>query len=116
MLISHYQGTGNEMQINSILLFQIISEGTGPVVSQQSRVTVDYSFYKEHDEESFDSTYLRGKPDKLRLGLGEMIPGLEVAIRSMKKNESSRFLIKWEVAFGKQGCPPRIGRGIYCKD
>ncbi|KAL0269115.1 UNVERIFIED_CONTAM: hypothetical protein PYX00_006950 [Menopon gallinae] len=95
---------------NGYVKKEIITPGSGPPPSDYCRVTVDYSFYKEHDQESFDSTYLRGKPARLCLSIGEIIPGLELAIRSMKRNENSRFLIKWEAAFGRQGCPPRIGK------
>jgi FKBP-type peptidyl-prolyl cis-trans isomerase len=37
--------------------------------------------------------------------------GFEVAIKSMKKKEEARFLIKPEYFLGKAGCPPRIPGG-----
>ena len=39
---------------------------------------------------------------------GEVIPGLEVAVKSMKRTERSQFLVSSEYGFGKLGCPPRI--------
>ena len=38
----------------------------------------------------------------------EVIPGWEVAVKSMRRNERSQFLIAPDYAFGPMGCPPRI--------
>ena len=38
----------------------------------------------------------------------EVIPGWEIAVKSMYRNECSQFLISSQYAFGKMGCPPRI--------
>ena len=70
-------------------------------------VTIHYNFYKEHDENPFDSSYLRGRPYKFRLDEA-VIPGLAMAVKTMRKNENSRFLIKYHVAFKEHGVPPRI--------
>ena len=40
--------------------------------------------------------------------VGEVIPGWEVAVLSMRRNERSQYLISPEYAFGQMGCPPRI--------
>ena len=37
----------------------------------------------------------------------QLLPGLEIAIKSMKKNEQSEFLISSTYGFGEFGCPPR---------
>jgi hypothetical protein len=37
-----------------------------------------------------------------------VIPGLEVAIKSMKKKEKSDYLFGPEYAYGAMGCPPRL--------
>jgi FK506-binding protein 6 len=44
----------------------------------------------------------------VRLGKGKIIEGLEVGISTMKKNETSLFLIQPHLAYGKLGCLPRI--------
>ena len=46
---------------------------------------------------------------------GEVLPGYEIAIRSMRKGEVSRFLIKPEYMFGKMGCPPRVPGNATCE-
>lgn len=68
-----------------------------------------YAGYFELQDEPFDTTYYhKSKQITLRLGKGEMIPGLQIAISSMKKFEKALFIIQPELAFGKFGCPPRI--------
>lgn len=37
-----------------------------------------------------------------------MIPGLEIAISSMKKFEKALFIIQPDLAYGELGCEPRI--------
>ena len=44
----------------------------------------------------------------MAVAAGEVIPGWEVAVKSMRRNERSQFLISPDYAFGKIGCPPRI--------
>ncbi|CAI8015330.1 Inactive peptidyl-prolyl cis-trans isomerase FKBP6 [Geodia barretti] len=61
-----------------------------------------------YSDEPYDSSRLRGKQQQFVLGNGEVIPGLEVAVKSMKRNERSQFLVSSEYGFGKLGCPPRI--------
>ena len=84
-------------------------EGAGQIISEDAQVSVRYIAYFEHQDEPFDASYRRGPaPDVFQLGQGTIIPGLEVALRSMKKHEISVFLIKPEYAYGIMGVPPRI--------
>ena len=84
-------------------------EGIGEVIPENAQVSVRYIGYFEHQDEPFDASYNRGSaPDLLQLGQGAMIPGLEVALSSMRKHEISVFLIKPEYAYGELGCLPRI--------
>eukprot|EP00794_Sanderia_malayensis_P014000 gene14000-15458_t len=90
------------------VLKMFIKHGTGDVIPDGSFVRVHYNGYLEFSEEPFDSSRLRGFEYKLTLGQGEVLPGWEIAIKSMKKGEFSRFLISHQYAYGKMGCPPRI--------
>lgn len=96
---------------------------TGNVeIPQNSRVVVDYNAYFEHEEQSYDSTYMRGKPLMIRLGYGEVLEGLEEAVKTMKKGEESHFVISHNLLYGETGCAPRIKPKadalfiIRCKD
>lgn len=83
--------------------------GAGNCVKKDSVVYVHYSAYANLDEIPFDNSYLRRKrPERLQLGAGSILVGLELALRTMKKGEKSQFLIEPEYAFGDKGCPPRI--------
>jgi len=71
-------------------------------------VTIHYSIHLESQDEPFDSSILRGKPERYKLGDGRLIEGLEIAIKTMKKSERAQFMIDHQYAFGKMGCPPRV--------
>ena len=81
-------------------------EADGPVPEKGS-ITIHYSLSIEGQDEPFDSTYLRGKCERHRLDDNRLIPGLSIAVRSMKNHEKSEFIIGPEYAFGDMGCPPR---------
>ena len=76
-------------------------------VPENGSVTIHYSLSIEGQDEPFDSTYLRGKCERHRLEDNRLIPGLSIAVRSMKNHEKSEFIIGPEYAFGDMGCPPR---------
>ncbi|RUS79498.1 hypothetical protein EGW08_012730 [Elysia chlorotica] len=82
--------------------------GIGGVIPEGSLVKIHYNAYTDIGQAPYDSTRLRGEEYKVRLGKGQLIPGLELAILTMKKHELSRFLIRPEYAYGEHGCPPRI--------
>lgn len=42
------------------------------------------------------------------LGHGEVLPGIELAVRSMKKGEEAEFIIPYQLLFGELGCAPRV--------
>jgi len=77
-------------------------------VPEKGSVTIHYSLTIEGQDEPFDSTYLRGKCERHRLDDNRLIPGLSIAVRSMKNHEKSEFIIGPEYAFGAMGCPPRV--------
>jgi len=72
------------------------------------------------NDEPFDSTYLRNKSFEFKLGNGEVVIGLDVAVATMKKKEKSQFIFNPEYYCGKHGCPPRVpantpGKQLYQK-
>ncbi|XP_034945848.1 LOW QUALITY PROTEIN: inactive peptidyl-prolyl cis-trans isomerase FKBP6 [Chelonus insularis] len=83
-------------------------QGVGDVVPEDSMVTIKYSAYLEGQDEPYDSSFLRGAPDKFRLNRGELIVGLDLAIQSMRKHEVSIFLIHHDFAYGELGVLPLI--------
>jgi hypothetical protein len=51
------------IQVSENLWKKIIQPGTGDVMPENCRVVLDFNAFFENQTESFDSTYLRGKPD-----------------------------------------------------
>lgn len=88
-----------------------VKPGVGHCIPDGASVTFHYSAFLEYSDEPFDSTMLREQPERKLLDAGEMIPGLNVAIKTMRRGEKSRFLIQPQYAFGEVGCPPRIPGG-----
>lgn len=43
-----------------------------------------------------------------------LLPGVEIAIRSMSIGEHSRFLIHHSLMYGELGCPPDIPKKAMC--
>lgn len=77
-------------------------------VPDKATVTIQYSLSLESQDEPFDSTYVRGRSERYKVDEGALLPGLEIAIKSMKKREKSEFLIEPQYYLGSMGCPPRI--------
>jgi len=70
---------------------------------------IHYIAYISNLHEPFDVTYLQGRrPKRFVLNNGELIPGLEIGIKTMTIGENARFIIKPELAYREMGCPPRI--------
>ncbi|XP_014204130.1 inactive peptidyl-prolyl cis-trans isomerase FKBP6 [Copidosoma floridanum] len=94
---------------NGEILKLIKTEGHGETIPKDAQVTVEYVGYFEHQDEPFDSTfYMRDKKAILRLGRGQVLQGLEIAICSMKKFEKALFIIQPSLAYGELGCLPRV--------
>jgi len=86
----------------------VLRHGACAVVPPTALCRVHYNAYIEGLDEPFDSSYIRNRQKQFKLGKGEVIVGWEVAVATMKRGETSRFIFKPEYAFGALGCPPRI--------
>ena len=75
--------------------------GVGDNIPDGASVTFHYTGFLEHNDEPFDSTVLRGRPERKLLDAGQILPGLNIAIKTMRRGETSRFLIWPQYAFGK---------------
>ncbi|GFV07579.1 inactive peptidyl-prolyl cis-trans isomerase FKBP6 [Trichonephila clavipes] len=93
---------------DGLILKEVLTCTAGEVIPDKSVVFVHYEAYLDDRKEPFDSTRLRRKPFKFLLDDGNLIPGLEMGIKTMKKGELSRIMVHPSYAFGEMGCPPRI--------
>ncbi|XP_077542078.1 inactive peptidyl-prolyl cis-trans isomerase FKBP6-like isoform X1 [Haemaphysalis longicornis] len=90
-----------------LVLKKVMKPGAGLVVKAGSGVSFHYNAYLEMSDEPFDSTRLRGYPHRCLLD-DMIIPGLSLAVATMRKGEVARVLVGPQYAFGPMGCPPRI--------
>ncbi|XP_076239073.1 inactive peptidyl-prolyl cis-trans isomerase shutdown [Calliopsis andreniformis] len=93
---------------NNKVMKVVKQEGVGQVIPNDAQVTVRYMGHIQDHDEPFDSSFTRGGTDTLRLAQSAILPGLEIAIASMRKHEISIFIVHPDLAYGKHGCPPRI--------
>ncbi|MDD2563154.1 MAG: FKBP-type peptidyl-prolyl cis-trans isomerase [Salinivirgaceae bacterium] len=70
-------------------------------------IGIHYTGYFENGE-VFDSSVLRDEHIMFSLGEGQVMPGMEKAIRNMHVGEKARVLIPWQLAYGEEGNPPII--------
>jgi len=78
-------------QLESGLIVKDLEEGQGNTGKDGDEMTFHYSGFNE--EGGFiDSSYKKGRPAQIRLGIGGMIPGFELALRDMKPG-SRRIVI-----------------------
>ncbi|KAJ8668218.1 hypothetical protein QAD02_009881 [Eretmocerus hayati] len=90
------------------LLKEIIKEGTGDLTpSIGCQVKVHYTGTLL-DGTKFDSSKDRNQPFEFELGLGQVIKGWDVGVKTMKKGEVAILTCSPEYAYGKAGSPPKI--------
>lgn len=89
----------------------IIEEGDGPLVPPDAEILIHHAAYYERCDIPFDTTLTmnKGQPMRIRLGVGKMLPGLEIGITHVK-GPKARFhlLLQPAVAWGRRGILPRI--------
>jgi peptidylprolyl isomerase len=79
-----------------------LKAGTGAVPATGNTVQVAYkgSFL---DGQAFDASDLHGGPLEFKVGVGEIIPGWDKVVATMKKGEKRLIVIPPELAYGSKG-------------
>jgi len=90
------------------LRYVIKKEGTGDTPQKGYTVTAHYSGRLLLNNRKFDSSYDRGEPITFKVGVGQVIPGWDEALLSMKKGEKRILIIPPDLAYGARGA----GRGV----
>jgi len=86
---------------------EVITEGDGMTPQMGDIVTVHYTLATP-GEEPFDSSYDRGEPIDMPLGIGQLLPGWEEALMDMQEGGKVTLLMPPALAFGEQGLPGSI--------
>ncbi|XP_030041114.1 inactive peptidyl-prolyl cis-trans isomerase shutdown-like [Manduca sexta] len=92
---------------NGYVKKKVLEEGGGLPFYEGQTVTVMFAGYWENELEPFDSTAVN-KPMHVDLNDNGLLPGLQIAIKSMLVGETSVFLLSYKVMYGEMGIPPRI--------
>lgn len=87
---------------------RVLIPGSGAVAPIGSRVRIHYNAYFELNDEPFDSTYLRSRSLEFRIGDGSVVPGMDIAVSTMRKLEKAQFIVEPNYFMGERGCPPRV--------
>jgi peptidylprolyl isomerase len=76
--------------------------GDGPSPQQGQQVSVQYTGWLA-DGTKFDSSVDRGQPFTFVIGMGQVIPGWDEGVASMKVGGKRQLVIPPELAYGEQG-------------
>ena len=79
--------------------------GTGPQPVKGQTVVVHYTGYLDNGTK-FDSSIDRGQPFEFVLGAGQVIPGWDEGIATMRVGGKRRLIIPPNLAYGAQGRGP----------
>ena len=89
------------------LQYIIRKPGKGRKPKPGDIITAHYAGYLV-DGKKFDSSYDRGQPFDVPIGVGRVIPGWDEAFLDMKTGEKRVLIIPFGLAYGPRGRPPVI--------
>ncbi len=94
-------------QMETGVYLKSVKKGTGAKVEPLQTVKVHYTG-KFTDGTVFDSSVERGEPFVFTVGAGQVIPGWDATVSSMKVGDKVTVLIPSDLAYGegRQGIPP----------
>jgi peptidylprolyl isomerase len=87
------------------LRYKVLRAGSGASPAAGAQVSVHYTG-RFLDDQVFDSSVQKGQPASFRIG--EVIPGWNEALLSMKKGEKRLLVIPPELGYGERGYPGAI--------
>ncbi len=85
-----------------------IEPGTGATPEAGQTLLVSYTGWLSDTGEKFDSSLDRGQPIEFALGTGQVIPGWEEGLATMRVGGKRRLIIPADLAYGAAGSPPLI--------
>lgn len=96
------QATAGAVTTPSGLSYTDIVKGTGASPTSGKSVTVHYTGTLENGTK-FDSSVDRGQPFVFRIGAGEVIPGWDEGVISMKVGGKRKLVIPSQLGYGAAG-------------
>ena len=77
--------------------------GTGASPTKGKQVTVHYTGTLAADGKKFDSSVDRGQPFQFVIGVGQVIPGWDEGVMTMKVGGKRKLMIPSKLAYGPRG-------------
>lgn len=90
------------------LSYKEIKVGEGATPKKGQTVTVHYTGWLQKDDTKFDSSVDRGQPFSFVLGKGQVIPGWDEGVATMKVGGKRKLIIPSDLAYGPAGAPGAI--------
>lgn len=85
------------------LVYEDMEVGTGVSPQTGQMVTVHYTGWLESNGQKFDSSLDRGTPFTFMIGKGQVIPGWDEGVITMKIGGKRKLTIPPELAYGANG-------------
>ena len=101
------QSAAGAVKTASGLSYTDLVKGTGAAPVSGKSVTVHYTGWLE-DGKKFDSSLDRGQPFVFRIGAGEVIPGWDEGVMSMRVGGKRKLFIPAQLGYGAAGAPGAI--------
>ena len=101
------QGAAGVEKTASGLSYTDLVKGSGGAPVSGKSVTVHYTGWLE-DGKKFDSSVDRGQPFVFRIGAGEVIPGWDEGVMSMRVGGKRKLFIPAQLGYGAAGAPGAI--------
>jgi FKBP-type peptidyl-prolyl cis-trans isomerase 2 len=93
--------------------------GYGDMVSEGQIVYVNYNVWIEGSDTPLDDSRLykrhrdERKEYRFKVGAGEILPVIDIGVRSMQPFEVAKFLAEPEYAYGKLGIVENVPPGMF---
>lgn len=84
------------------LQYIVVQKGEGATAQKEDNAYVHYTGYLP-DGKIFDSSYKKGEPVRITVGINQVIKGWDMALFYMNKGSKYRFIIPPKLAFGREG-------------
>lgn len=82
--------------------------GTGAQPNKGDTISVQYTGWLSSGGNPFDSSRTRGTPASFQIGVGQVIPGWDEAVITMKTGGKRKLILPPALGYGTAGQPPTI--------
>lgn len=90
------------------LSYKDLKVGEGATPTKGQTVTVHYTGWLQQNDQKFDSSLDRKQPFDFVLGAGQVIPGWDEGVATMKVGGKRKLIIPADLAYGATGVPGTI--------